>query len=242
METGLRGKSLFGNIPWTGEEEPSGRWLGHFQGLQQRPGVLCSPVTTRDGRVKGTDTTRRGWHRGGNRWNWGLASWGKVWGQELHSALHGLNPTQPTQGHHSAPANWKLALTVLEGWIRERKLWQATRGRGSTARVPNASKIQGNHRITFNCPAPKAGLWCHDPTVLASGGIRQLPAGLRRNLSTTLSWKQVRNWSWARHWGESDPVPWGSHFTNGGGKWQHRLRNLSVTVSGSELGFAGKAS
>lgn len=46
-----------------------------------------------------------------------------VWGQELHSALHGLSPTQPTQGNHSAyaPDNWKLARTVLEGWIMQKE-------------------------------------------------------------------------------------------------------------------------
>lgn len=45
------------------------------------------------------------------------------WGQELHSALHELSPTQPTQENHSAyaPDNWKLARTVLEGWITQRE-------------------------------------------------------------------------------------------------------------------------
>lgn len=202
-------------------------------GTHWEPAAQESPARAVTGEAH---TARKGWHWGGNRWNWSLDLQDKVWAQELCSALHRLSPTEPTQGNHSAPDHCKLALTVLEGWVRQRQLWQAARGRGSTARVPNSSKIQANHRLTSICPAPRAGPWCHHPT-------RQLPAGLRRNLWPKSLYSLLKmSERWARPGTEenSAPAPWRAHFTNRWGKRQHRLTNMSVTVSGS--GFSGKAS
>lgn len=81
--------------------------------------------------------------------------------------------------------------------------------------------------------------------LLTSRGVRQFPAGLRRNLSPQ------RHYCLFKTSERLEPdqalkriqdfVPWGTHFTNGRGKKQHRLTNMSVTMSGSELSFAGKA-
>lgn len=90
LETSGRGKSLFGNVPWTGEREP---WGTHWEPAAQAWCSLSS-CSCQSCQKRGTHTSRRGWHWGENRWNWRLALWGKVWAQELHSALHWLSPTQ----------------------------------------------------------------------------------------------------------------------------------------------------
>lgn len=101
METRVRGKSLFGNIPLTGERGHQGGGLDTLRACNT--GLVFSillllpeEVHTRPG-VDGTKEATDG-----------IGVWpcqAKFKGQEFHTALHGLSPTQATQGNHSIPDN-----------------------------------------------------------------------------------------------------------------------------------------
>lgn len=79
----------------------------------------------------------------------GIGVWpcqAKFKGQECHTALHGLSPTQATQGNHSIPDN-VLRLSWRDESGRENSGRQHEEGASQPEFPIQASKIQANHRI-----------------------------------------------------------------------------------------------